>query len=326
MDDINTKVLRAFDVDSKTSGLRRDRGSYIVDGPVGFKIIRKSAQQPWQIQFQHDVKEYLAKSDFMHIDRFHVTNMGKPYFSADGILYTMSDYYPYPHANLSDPGIFLQFVEKTAIMHKLLRNIPLGYNNIPVWKNNPADTYINNLATLRKIKKRLNKERHLSDFDVMVLKNYDYYTGLMEDTIRLLNLADFRSYTEVADSSVCHNRLADENMLYHQQNTYIINFSECTNDSHLFDLEGLIRQYAKRLPSTPLPLSDILDAYNRYNCLTKNETDILFALLMHPNKFVKLCSQYYSKKRTFIPGSIYMRVEREIEQRENYLQYVLERI
>jgi CotS family spore coat protein len=326
LDDLSIKVLRAYDI--KNAGIIKEKGAYRVRLASGDFLIRKTNQAAKKIQFQHEVKENLYLAGFQNIDRFHFSTQNKPYVQLDDDIYTMTDYINYPEACFSNNADFMRILESTAKMHALLRrkNFEYASDSDFFCEDISIPEYEKSLQRIKKIKSGLNIEKRLSDIDVMFLKNYDYYTNRIAQSISKLKSSKFEDYVKksISGGYVRHNNLKEENIFVNGANVYITNFSEISVGYYLFDLENIIRRYMKNLPKDCVPIKEAINEYNKYNELSEDETEILAALLLYPQKFIKVSAQYYSKKHAFIPGSIYSRMKAEIDNREIYGKYLEE--
>lgn len=324
MDDLSVKVLRAYDI--KGAGIIKEKGAYRIQLKAESRLIRKTNQTAKKIQFQHEIKENLYESGFENIDRFYFSSQNKPYFQLDEDIYTMTDLINYPEACFSNNREFISILECMSKMHKLLNQKGYRHFNEFTGEESATSEYEKVLVKIKKIKASLNIEKRLSDIDVMFLKNYNYYIDRIEQTISRLKKTKFEEYLKKskAEGFVRHNNLKEENIFVNETSVYITNFSESAVGYYLYDLDNVIRRYMKRLPADCLPVSKIVEIYDKHNSLNDDELDILYALLIYPQKFVKVSSQYYSKKHAFIPGSIYARMQAEIENREPHERYLSE--
>ncbi len=103
---------------------------------------------------------------------------------------------------------------------------------------------------------------------------------------------------------------------------HLVGFSSSAIDLQLFDICALIQRQAKFLPKQTIPPKQILEVYSKVKTLTKEHLHIIHALLIYPNRFIKLCKQYYLKKRNFIPSALINRMECLLNNATLYDNYV----
>ncbi len=321
MDDLNIQVLQGFGIRAKR--IIKEKSYYICNTNMGYRVIKKSFDTSDNIAFQHKIKEHLYSLGFINTDRYYLSNYKKPYVEYDNNNYVMTDLFDYREADFSDNREFEQIIKNVALMHKFSKgidfNCKVNYGN-----DNVVDLYKKNIIELTNIKKRINNQRKFSDFDVLFIKNYKFYLEQLQDAVELLEKSSLKKYIKKAKTQlcICHNLLKEENILLDGEIMYILNFSQSYVGYSLFDIVSLIQRYLKYTPIKRLSIYNIFDIYDKYNPLEKEEIEIIYPLLKYPNKFIKLCSQYYSKKRTWTPSAITNRMENIVNTRDYYYSYL----
>ena len=70
------------------------------------------------------------------------------------------------------------------------------------------------------------------------------------------------------------------------------------------DLAEFIRRYYKDNKCGAETAADIADTYNAAKSLTTGDARVLYACLVYPGKFFRLCNKYYNKRRTFMSAAV----------------------
>ena len=70
------------------------------------------------------------------------------------------------------------------------------------------------------------------------------------------------------------------------------------------DLAEFIRRYYKDNKCGAETAADIADTYNTAKSLTPGDARVLYACLVYPGKFFRLCNKYYNKRRTFMSAAV----------------------
>ncbi len=321
MDDLNIHVLQGFGIRAKR--IMKEKSAYILSTDKGYKMIRKSFDTCDSISFQHEIKEFLAKKGFLFTDRFDMSVNCKPYIEYDNNIYTMTSVFDFKEADFFDKTLFIKIIEQIATFHKVAQKINFS-SKVHYGDSQIIETYKKNLEELNIIKKKISSQKRFSDFDVLYIKNYNYYKEQIETTIELLEKTKVKRYLQMArlNNTICHGLLKEENILTDNPNVYIINFSNASIGYSLFDLCNIIKRYVKNLPQNYLTISEIIDIYSKINPLEQEELSILYPLLLFPHKFIRICGQYYSKKRTWTPSAIANRMETVVNSKEAYHEYV----
>lgn len=310
MEDAVVQVLRDFGL--KCIRVEKERAFYVCRTDKGIKILKKVNWSIENILFQNHVKELLHVNGFTDIDRFNLSVHGLPYVDIDnGDTYILTDYINGREANFSSRAQFKEIVKKVAEMHFICKD--MDYKKPPV-ENEVLPVYIyeKNVSDLKKYKRFIHKQGRFSDFDIMLLKYYDFYMDSLDTWYEIAKKDRYGNLMEEARKRqfVCHNLLKEGNIFVGDKNRiYITNFSEITVDHYMKELSALIKRYMKYEPKEAVPLEEVISIYDSQNPIGKDELSLLKAFLIFPDKFLKICEKYYAKKRTWIPGTFVSRME-----------------
>ncbi len=320
MEELNTEVLRGFGI--RPRKIFKEKNYYICLSAEGAKQIYMNRCSTEQVEFQHYVKELLASCGFEYTDRYYLSLTGEPYVCCGGDVFTMTDPFNSPDGDFSDAENFLEIVSSVAGFHFILKETDFDSSACGVKRLN--DSYQNDSNNLFRLKKMLTGKNRLSDFDVLLRKNLDSFSELTNKSYILLDKAEYNVSLRRAAGrgGICHNALKEENIKYVNENHCIINFSECGFGYYCDDLAYIIKRYYAAADGRKLPVTDITEAYRAVNPLTEQDISALYALLLYPDKFLKIVSQYNLKKRSWVPGTYIARLNSAIEAREGFLKYI----
>lgn len=322
MEDLNINVLKGFKI--KARSIKKEKSSYIIQSDSGTKIIQKTFVGPKSLLFQNEIKKHLYENGFKNTDIYYFSAQEKPFFELNNEYYVMTDYIEGRSVDFSVNEEFKRTLETIAGMHNLLKK-----SNIPEElklhrKDELPVLYAKRLNEFVSLKKRVKKQSKLSDFDVIFLKNYDYYTDNIKKSLEIFKNVNFAAIREKAGSEnqICHNMIKEEYLFIDRKGVTVTNFNGSLLDTYVIDLADIIKRYIKSFGPNRLGLSEILEIYTSVNALTKDEIDALQPLLLYPAKFVKICTQYYAKKRTWVPSALNARMSVLIERKDAEKEFI----
>lgn len=297
MEDLNPQVVKAFG--RKFKSCSKVRGTYICCTDNGMKQIKKLETTKEAVLFQNTAKELLHNKKFNNIDRFYTSADGMPYYIFNDTIYVMSDYIEGVECDLSK-NLKLS-VEQLAQMHIAAQ----GLNKC----NTPLDMiafYKKRIIEMSRLKKRINNMSSLSDLDIMILKNYDYYYNQCLKAIDILENSEYKQLAQGAKNQglFCHNNYREENIIINVNGTYTVNFENCSCDIQMVDLANIIRRYMKKPYCEETEAYQLLEIYNNIRPISKEEMKVLLAMLIFPYKFIKVCNLYYNKRRSWVQNGI----------------------
>lgn len=322
MEDLNATILRGFAI--KPKNIVKNKHYYICDTNKGYIVIKKTFDNLENIIFQHDIKEHLYNCGFTNIDRFFLSTTQNPYFLFANSTYIATNYIPYNETEFSNKAQFEEVIKNIAIMHKLLMNVKFS-DIIFYGESDIVLGYESSLQNFNNIKKRITSQSRLSDFDVIFLKNYSFYKKVILESISILNDTNIKKQIGFAKENniVSHNLLKEENILINSDLVYITNFTNSNINPQILDISFLIRRYMKIFQQENFSITEIIHIYTKYNnSFTCDDFKILYPMLKFPYKYLKICFQYYSKKRTWAPSAIINRMETLISNKDLTEQYI----
>ena len=317
MELISATVLHDFGIYPKR--IRKDKSSFVLQTDTGSFTIKKSLDSGARVCFAHSIKEHLASHGFINTDRFRQSSSGKPYVEHEGDIFVCTNTTTLRESNFDEPSDVLRAIESTAQMHRQASGVTITGK---VFKRENALTQLRkDVAEVCAIKRRLGQSGGLSDFDVILLKNYNFYISQMKHTVAELEATQFETYLEqtLIQPQIIHNRLKEETLLTDGTELYITNFGAAELGYSLFDLISLIMRHLRESSNpSQLKVFDMIEVYNRHNPLRNEDIRIARALLHYPFRFVNLLRAYYSKKRTWTPNAILHKMQNITANRDTY--------
>jgi len=317
MERLSTAVLDAFGIHSRS--IKKEKGHFKVNTASGLVRLHITNESAEAIRTQHAIKEHLAAQGFPTTDRYLVAKSGHPYILMGRDTYIAATY-PNSHQETNfdnEPEVIASF-ETLANFHKAASY--LTSEKISISAQQP-DHYLRQQQELVQAGKQARRGPRMSDFDVAFITHAPQISAVIEEATEQLAKTNYTKMhaQAVARGSLCHNAMKEEN--FDGNGTYLVNFSQATIDLQLTDLAALLRRYAQR-SSKSIPANRLVEVYDAINPLPHQAIEILYAQLIFPWAFMKLVSQFYSKKRNWTPIGLISRMETMLAEREAYDAYV----
>ncbi|MCL2840937.1 MAG: hypothetical protein FWE05_09225 [Defluviitaleaceae bacterium] len=321
MGDLNYKLPEYFGI----KGVRatKERGYFLCKTSDGFVKIHKTSNDPRDIIALYELQKQLIASGFSQTDLILETPQGAPFLQLGRDIFIASRHIAGQELDLNNKNDIALALESLAKFHTAARGI---------WQKGApapslAEAFMKQTSALTQVIKQVNRRPRMSDFDMLLIKNAQFYSDLANTALHALNQTNYAALHANALESghICHNVIKEESLPIFQETCYILNLSEATINLQLADLESFIRRYARR-SNQAIPIGQLVELYNKFAPLPSTAIYILHAQLSYPWLFMKLVSQYYSKKRNFTPIAIESRMTEILEVQENYTRYINELI
>ena len=308
----------------KPTRIIKVKSYYIINSKRGLFKLNQPLCKAEDICFTNNIKEHLYSNNFINIDRYVMSSRKKPYYSKDDRIYTLSVYRDYDEINISDRDSFLLLIKNIAVMHKNLINID-SIDNGKTPKTDLINDYKKQYKAFVSLKRKIANKTRLSDFDVYYIKNYGFYKKEMEESINLLEKTNLNKQIEYAyeTNRVCHTLLKESNITKHGEEIFFSSFEEAKVEPQLFDLIYIIKRYIKTMAGEKIDIKKIIGVYIENNdTIDSEDLNILYPVLRFPANYVKLCDEYYKKKRTWAPNALTKKMNDIIYTNEFYYEYI----
>ena len=316
VDSLNIQVLRGFGL--KPKSVRKEKSYFVCSTDKGLKTIRRTNLSHENILFQHELKERLFSGGFAETDRFGLSVHCLPYFDFEDEVYTITDNFPLREAVFSNGDDFRLLVRAVSKMHSVGK-----YFSFEAHLPSKTDfdlVYRKNSAALRSVKKRVLRQSALSDFDVVFLKDFDFMLSQLDEWHCFVMAHGVSAL--VGCGGFAHNNLKEENLLFDGQRVYITDFSSVSPGSHVRDLADIIKRYQKKADCLNIDILSVIKLYGEVNALTRNDLLLLYSLLKYPERYLRLCFQYYEKKRTWTPAAFTTRLQALSSTKHDFNAYI----
>jgi CotS family spore coat protein len=296
----------------------KERGCYFIKNAK----IHKTNSSPREIITRHELLKRLENAGFPYTDGIITATNGAPFITLGRDTFVMTRHnsgHEPDFAKLTDISLVLEFLAK---FHIAARNL-----NVKEISAAPplTDTFEKHIVAFNSVVKQINRRPRLSDFDVLVLKHANNFIAQATNAREILKASNYIALHKNAceNQHICHNALKEETFSIYENSCFILRHEETSVDLQLADLASVLRRYARK-SSRETPIKQLLTVYNNFSPLPQDAEKILFAQLTFPWPFFKIVSQYYSKKRNFIPAAITSRMTDILEENEVYNEYVNE--
>ena len=319
MDGICSGLIRNYDIN--VLGVKKFRGFYIISTDTGKYSLKKTADSEPQLVFRLQLQNKLAGFGGFYMEKIYETKEQKLFAEAEGVNYILTDYIEGTEADFDKKAHLGSIISSLAFFHE--------HSNVNGEIIRPAAEDMRKVAKryyteLNDMKKKIDLSKGLSEFDMLFLRNCDYYMENTKICEELLNEGNYEEKYEKAINGgyVCHNLLKRENLIVKGGEIWLASFSACRLDYYTTDLAMLIERYIKYSKTKAVSVMDIVNKYSKYRKVEQEDCAIILAAILLPESFLKIAKQYYLKKRSWVPTSIVAKMEEIVSTKATTLEYL----
>lgn len=334
MEDRSQEALKKYRL--KIYNIYRARGAFLLETDCGLKLFKCFEGSRNRALFENKVKEHLLQHGYWNTDIF-VRTIDDDIFAEDsaGCLYVMKNWFWGEECNLKELSQIEAASANLARLHCVLSEVnfskeQLEHNISP----DLMESFDKRNRELKRVKSYIREKRQKNEFELAYLNYYDtFYEQGLEALKRLANSSyDTLLEESVKKRCVCHGNYTYHNIIMMKNKTEAItktyvppgwinkqplsvaelndgssliattNFEKSYIGLQISDLYQFVRKVMEKNDWDILYGSNIIEAYDRVKPISKAELNVLYLLLLYPEKFWKITNFYYNGKKSWVSG------------------------
>lgn len=322
MDGLLTKILANYELDYKN--IKKTKGYYIVNTADKTYALRKTGDSADHIEFRCAVQKKLLNNGFFNLEKIYPAREGSLFVLHEEQKYILTDYISGEGAGFEDREELSEILRCLADFHHKSKGA--GRVAERFYAAHMGERLKRMAKELSIFRKKINFSKTLSDFDLIFLKNYEYYERNINTAIEILAKTDYNEKLKEAllQNAVCHNLLKKETIVIKESAVFLTSLSDCIRDHFTSDIAMIIARYLKYDIKGSIAAMEIINMYSDFGHtrLDRNDYRIILARLLMPSGFLSVLEQYYKKKRTWAPSALTGDLEYEIKSQKDFWGYI----
>ena len=334
MEDRSQEALKRYRL--KIYNIYRARGAFLLETDAGLKLFKCFEGSRNRALFENKVKEHLVVHGYANTDLF-VKTLDDDIISEDGAgcQYIMKNWFWGEECNLRELSQVECASANLARLHTSLKDVEftkeqLEHNISP----DLMETFDKRNRELKRVKAYIREKKQKNEFELMYL---NYYEAFYEQGVLAAERLFHSSYRKLMEEaikncSVCHGNYTYHNIIMLKSksdalsknyippgwinkqplsvtelsgaggNIATTNFEKSYIGLQIFDLYQFIRKVMEKNDWDILYGSNIIEAYDQIKTISKEELQVLYLLLLYPEKFWKITNFYYNGKKSWVSG------------------------
>jgi hypothetical protein len=354
MEDRNLELFRQYNI--KIYNTYRIRGAFILETDKGLKLLKSLESSKSRIDFENVVLEYLTVQNYPYVD-LYVKNNSSEIITEDsaGNKYILKNWFPGEECNLRDETHVADAAVNLAILHSLLREVPLvpeqmEHNISP----GLMEVFDKRNRELKRVRGYIREKRKKNEFELCYLNCYDEFYEQSQEATRILLESNCN---QLMNEALEHKYICHGNYTYHnvmmlktdkiqsgninwktgrreesisaaglrgsiRANMATTNFDKACIGVQVTDLYQFMRKVMEKNDWDSDIGSMIVDNYTRVLPIDKDELKLLYVLLLYPEKFWKITNFYYNGKKSWVPQRNIQKligIQEQMEMKKQFL-------
>lgn len=299
-DEIKKFVLSKYNLqDSQIEQIKfkdtdKQRAVYCITSGEGKYCLKKVYYSKKDLLFVYSATEWLYRYN-INVTRILKTNNNLRFVSHNGMIFILMPWVEGRKCDYDNIEDVLSSARNLAKVHKFTRNFfPIedapnrkGFDSISISSKKHFDQILDFCNTACKINDRFSK---------LLLENSEECIELAKISLE----ASSQIKSEKLKKSLCHLDYVNKNLIFDDSGElWIIDFDNCKIDYSVHDISYFLRRLLKREETNwnNEILINTLNSYENISSLNLDEYLYILSYLSFPQKFWKICRDYYKNIR-----------------------------
>lgn len=329
MNDRAVSVLENYEIEVLRTW--KGRGAILCESDRGLLILKEYAGPKDKIIFQDALLKNIKEQGFEPVEDVLRTKEGELItYDQDRTPYLLKTYFEGRECNVRDAGECIRAVQTLARLHKASC---MDMEKLQEMESKQefqlAKEYEKHNRELKKVRKFLKEKSQKTNFEIFLLKHYDYFFDL---ALQVAEETEFyqkdTEQEQAACAIICHGDYQYHNILItgskgeDKNRMAVINFEKCIRDNPVRDLYLFMRKLLEKSGWSAELGTSLLNAYNEERKMSQEDYIQLYYRLSYPEKFWKIANFYYNSGKAWIPGRNMEKLEKLLGQEEDKRKFL----
>ncbi len=333
MNDRAVSVLENYEIEVLRTW--KGRGAILCESDQGLLILKEYTGSKDKIIFQDALLHKIREQGFLTAETLLKTKEGELIvYDQDRTPYILKTYFEGKECNLRDARECVQAVKTLAKLHKASCLKTEDFPELGQKAEFGIDKeYEKHNRELRRVRKFLKEKSQKTNFEIFLLKHYDYFFHAALRTAEEVHSYINGSGKEEAGDTciICHGDYQYHNIITGNSKEdgnggktgmSIVNFEKCIKDNPVRDLYLFMRKLLEKSGWSQELGTMLLTAYHEERTLTAEDYRQLYYRLLYPEKFWKIVNFYYNSGKAWIPGRNTEKMEKLLGQEQEKIEFL----
>ncbi|WP_010235325.1 CotS family spore coat protein [Clostridium arbusti] len=323
-------MMREFEIerqfDLKIESIKPNRGVYYLKTNKGNKCLKKIDYGIQKLLFVYSAKEHLISKGFTGIDRYCLNIEGNPYALVNEDIYTLSGWIEGRECNFHEDEDLISASQTLAVLHEKSKGYePPENSKLKTDLGRWPHLMEKRVRSFEKMRDMARKKGNKAQFDLNYIKSYDFFKQIGLKAINILNTSEYMNLCKKTEDEkgFCHHDYTYHNIIIdNKDEVNVIDFDYCKREIRVYDLSNYMIKVLKRCDWDIQHAKLIIDAYNKVSPLEESEYRVLFAFLLFPQRFWRLCNRFYYNEVNWGQSTFSNKIQELIDEREKYNKFI----
>lgn len=316
MNDRAVSLLGQYDIEVLRT--RKGRGAILCDTNQGCLIFKEYAGNENKIRIQDRLLNHIRETGKIQVESILPTREGSLFVKdVEGNSYVLKTYREGRECNIYEKKECLEAVRVLARLHGCMELSQTEMDGLPADGFFAGREYEKHNRELRRVRKYLKQRGQKTGFEIGLLNSFDYFLeqalAVTEEWNRY-RLENSQGHERKETVLYCHGDYQYHNILWGQEEWFVVNFEKCLPDNPIRDLYLFLRKLLEKSSWSVSLGKELLAAYQEERPISDESRMDLYYRLAYPEKFWKIVNFYYNSGKAWIPERNREKLEKLVVQ------------
>lgn len=340
MEDRSQEVLGKYEL--RIYNTYRTRGAYVLETDQGLKLLCGYEGSENRLQFEDSLKQQVVEKGYGNVDAFVKNALGEIVTTNSvGDKYLLKEWFDGEECSLKKEEKILLAVANLAHLHNCMSDIYATAQVKKLFVQNDLVLMLEKRTReLKRVKTYIRERKQKNDFEVCYLSVCEEF---YKNALTAMDLLNKVSYHEMLNQSIQQGNVSHGSYTYHnifmlneQMNSSLCRAAELTSEEmiattnfekaefglQIHDLYYFLRKTMEKNDWNQELGEKIIKEYDSLHGISKEELNLLYILLLYPEKFWKVTNYYYNSKKSWIPQKNVQKLQVLSQQTQNKKKFL----
>lgn len=317
-------ILEQYNIDVKNT--RKVRDAILCETQQGLFLVKEMRISEKRLSVLEYLSEHLRRQGIENID-WILKNKENQLFSVseEGTRYFLKKWFPGKECDIHKEKDVLDAVVNLTKIHHAFQKLEPVDEDVPVSVGNDLrEEYFRHNREMKKVRSFIRERVKKGGFENTFLKHFDEMYECADAALERLCASDYgRLYNEcLEEHTLVHGDYNYHNILMTYAGIATTNFEHAEVNIQITDFYYLLRKVMEKNHWDAKLGGRMLECYQKYHPLKREEMECIAIWLAYPEKFWKAANSYYRSRKAWIPAKNLEKLELVITQSEEKRRFL----
>lgn len=324
MEDKFEEILKQypFQVQSK----KRTRGGFLLETSQGQCLLTEYSSSLARLEFEEKIKERLWEQGCHQLDITY-KNSREEYFTRDIYRnnWIVRKWQSGTECDIHSEQDVILCASHLGKLHRLMKLGPRQEGDY-CQKEGIKEEMERHNKELKRVRSYIRSKKQKNEMEICLLNSFDLFFEQGYEAGKLLSESNYEELWSktLEQGRVCHGNYTYHNVLFSEQGLAATHFEKAEIGIQIRDLYQFLRKVMEKNGWQSSLGVRVIEAYQKERSLENGEGEVLYTLLLYPEKYWKLVNFYYNSRKSWSPAKNLEKLRKICEQQPQRMQWLVE--